>query len=39
MGRNKKYSKEIMENAVKLSKEKGCKKASESLGIPYKTGP
>ena len=37
MGRNKKYSKEIMENAVKLSKEKGCKKASESLGIPYKT--
>lgn len=37
MGRNKKYSKEIMENAVKLSKEKGCKKASKSLGIPYKT--
>ncbi len=37
MGRNKKYSKEIMEKAVELSKIEGCKKASEMLRIPYKT--
>lgn len=37
MGRNNKYSKEIMKKAVELSENEGCKKASETLGLPYKT--
>lgn len=37
MGRNKKYSEEIMNKAIDLSRAEGCKKASETLGIPYKT--
>lgn len=37
MGRNKKYSKELMDKAIDISRAEGCKKASETLGIPYKT--
>lgn len=37
MGQVKKYSREYKEEAIKLSEEKGCKKASEELGISYYT--
>ena len=37
MGQIKQYSKEYKEEAIKLAEEKGCKNASEELGIPYNT--
>lgn len=37
MGQERKYDREYKEEAVKLVKEKGCKKASEELGISYNT--
>lgn len=37
MGQVKEYSREYKEEAIKLAEEKGCKKASEELGISYHT--
>ena len=37
MGQAKKYEREYKEEAMKLVEEKGCKKASEELGISYHT--
>ena len=37
MGRGKQYGREYKEEALKLVEEKGCKNASEELGIPYYT--
>lgn len=37
MGQAKHYDREYKEEAIKLSEEKGCKKASEELGISYYT--
>lgn len=37
MGQVKQYSQEYKEEAVKLAEEKGCKNASEELGISYHT--
>jgi transposase len=37
MGQAKKYDREYKEEAMKLVEEKGCKKASEELGISYHT--
>ena len=37
MGQVKQYSREYKEEAVKLAEEKGCKNASEELGISYHT--
>lgn len=37
MGRNRKYSEEIINKAIELSKAKGYKKASMKLGLSYKT--
>lgn len=35
MGQVKQYSREYKEEAIKPAEEKGCKKASEELGISY----
>ena len=35
MGQAKQYDREYKEEALKLVEEKGCKNASEELGIPY----
>lgn len=37
MGQVKQYAREYKEEAIKLVEEKGCKKASEELGISYHT--
>lgn len=37
MGQGKQYGREYKEEALKLVEEKGCKNASEELGIPYYT--
>ena len=37
MGQSKQYDREYKEEAIKLVEEKGCKNASEELGIPYNT--
>ena len=37
MGQAKQYAREFKEEAVRLAEEKGCKNASEELGIPYNT--
>lgn len=37
MGQVKHYDREYKEEAIKLAEEKGCKKASEELGISYYT--
>lgn len=37
MGQAKHYDREYKEEAIKLAEEKGCKKASEELGISYYT--
>ena len=37
MGQVKQYSREYKEEAIKLAEEKGCKNASEELGISYHT--
>lgn len=37
MGQVKQYSQEYKEEAIKLAEEKGCKNASEELGISYHT--
>ena len=37
MGQVKQYSREYKEEAIKLVEEKGCKNASDELGIPYNT--
>ena len=37
MGQVKQYSREYKEEAIKLAEEKGCKNASEELGISYNT--
>ena len=37
MGQAKQYDREYKEEALKLVEEKGCKNASEELGIPYNT--
>ena len=37
MGQSKQYDREYKEEALKLVEEKGCKNASEELGIPYNT--
>ena len=37
MGQSKQYDREYKEEALKLAEEKGCKNASEELGIPYNT--
>ena len=37
MGEVKQYAGEYKEEAIKLAEEKGCKKASEELGISYNT--
>ena len=37
MGQAKQYDREYKEEAFKLVEEKGCKNASEELGIPYNT--
>ena len=37
MGQSKQYAREYKEEALKLVEEKGCKNASEKLGIPYNT--
>ena len=37
MGQAKKYDREYKEEAMKLVEQKGCKKASEELGISYHT--
>ena len=37
MGQVKQYNREYKEEAIKLVEEKGCKKASEELGISYHT--
>ena len=37
MGTIRQYDKAYKEQAVKLASEKGCKGASEELGIPYDT--
>ena len=37
MGQVKQYNREYKEEAIKLVEEKGCKKASEELGIYYHT--
>ena len=37
MGQVKQYSREYKEEALKLAEEKGCKNASEELGISYNT--
>ena len=37
MGQAKQYDREYKEEAIKLVEEKGCKKASEELGISYYT--
>ena len=37
MGQVKQYSREYKEEAIKLTEEKGCKNASEELGISYNT--
>lgn len=33
----KQYDREYKEEAIKLAEEKGCKNASDELGIPYNT--
>ena len=37
MGQAKQYDREYKEEAIKLVEEKGCKNASEELGISYHT--
>ena len=37
MGQAKQYDREYKEEALKLVEEKGCKNASEELGISYNT--
>ena len=37
MGHAKQYDREYKEEALKLAEEKGCKNASEELGISYNT--
>ena len=37
MGRNRKYSEEIINKAIELSKAEGYKNASVKLGLSYKT--
>lgn len=37
MGQVKQYDREYKEEAIKLVEEKGCKNASEELGISYNT--
>ena len=37
MGQSKQYAREYKEEALKLAEEKGCKNASEELGISYHT--
>ncbi len=37
MGQVKQYSREYKEEAIRLADEKGCKNASDELGIPYNT--
>ena len=37
MGQSKQYDREYKEEALKLVEEKGCKNASEELGISYNT--
>ena len=37
MGQVKQYDREYKEEALKLVEEKGCKNASEELGISYNT--
>lgn len=37
MGQVKQYAREYKEEAIKLAEEKGCKNASDELGIPYNT--
>ena len=37
MGQSKQYAREYKEEALKLAEEKGCKNASEELGISYNT--
>ena len=37
MGQVKQYDREYKEEAIKLAEEKGCKNASDELGIPYNT--
>ena len=37
MGQVKQYSREYKEEAIRLAEEKGCKNASEELGISYHT--
>ena len=37
MGQVKQYDREYKEEAIKLAEEKGCKNASEELGISYHT--
>ena len=37
MGQAKQYAREYKEEALKLVEEKGCKNASEELGISYNT--
>ena len=37
MGQSKQYAREYKEEAIKLAEEKGCKNASDELGIPYNT--
>ena len=37
MGQVKQYDREYKEEAIKLAEEKGCKSASDELGIPYNT--
>ena len=37
MGQSKQYDREYKEEAIKLAEKKGCKNASEELGISYHT--
>ena len=37
MGQVKQYDREYKEEAIKFAEEKGCKNASDGLGIPYNT--